>query len=456
MNYIIKFLNKFEKKEYVVKNNYSLENIKYVLHKLGNPQDKIKNVIHIAGTNGKGSVASYIARILLNHGYKVGLYTSPHIFNVNERISINDEPISNKDLNKYLEKIYNISLNLGNTKRLTYFEILTCVMFLYFNEQNNDFNVLEVGLGGKLDATNVVRKTIISVITKIDLDHTEILGNSIREITLDKSQIIKPNSFCVVSKNFNQVNKIIESVCKKNSVKLKFFGKDFNIKNVEYNFEKKFLRFDYYGNKKIKGVKLNIMYPAQVENASTAIAIAETLIELGKIKKISIKKVLTAMLLKLPSRFEIVNISSKIMKVKNSKYKNKIYKLFNKKMELIFDGTHNPSGFKNFVKLINRSPYKNIILCFTMMKEKDYKSSIKILSKIKNKINKVLVYKIGSYRCQNEKILYNEFNKYFIKNVLKFNNIKNLLNFLINFSKNNSHTVIFTGSLYAQKELFEK
>ena len=164
MNYIIKFLNKFEKKEYVVKNNYSLENIKYVLHKLGNPQDKIKNVIHIAGTNGKGSVASYIARILLNHGYKVGLYTSPHIFNVNERISINDEPISNKDLNKYLEKIYNISLNLGNTKRLTYFEILTCVMFLYFNEQNNDFNVLEVGLGGKLDATNVVRKTIISVI----------------------------------------------------------------------------------------------------------------------------------------------------------------------------------------------------------------------------------------------------------------------------------------------------
>lgn len=161
-----------------------LERIYKVLDKLGNPQDKLK-CIHVAGTNGKGSVCAIIASVLQNAGMKVGLYTSPHIFEYTERIKINGNEISKADFAKYIEDVCNDDL--------TEFEVLTAVMFKYFADNDVDVVVLETGLGGQFDATNVIKSNLCAIITHIDLDHTERLGNTKSKIAFEKAGIIKPD-----------------------------------------------------------------------------------------------------------------------------------------------------------------------------------------------------------------------------------------------------------------------
>ena len=167
-----------------------LERMLAILDLLGNPQDKL-NCIHVAGTNGKGSVCAIIASILKEAGKKVGLYTSPHIFKYTERIQISGKCISDEEFGDYVLKITELS-NKNNID-LTEFEILTAVMFKYFADNHTDVVVLETGLGGRLDATNVIKKNLCSIITHIDLDHTEKLGDTIDKIAIEKAGIIKPN-----------------------------------------------------------------------------------------------------------------------------------------------------------------------------------------------------------------------------------------------------------------------
>lgn len=161
-----------------------LERISAVLEKLGNPQDKLK-CIHVAGTNGKGSVCAIIASVLQNAGMKVGLYTSPHIFEYTERIKINGVDISKEDFAKYVEQVC--------SEDLTEFEVLTAMMFKYFADNNVDVVVLETGLGGRFDATNIIKSNLCAIITHIDLDHTERLGNTKSQIAFEKAGIIKPD-----------------------------------------------------------------------------------------------------------------------------------------------------------------------------------------------------------------------------------------------------------------------
>ena len=172
------------------KNNFyidlGLERISAVLERLGNPQDKIK-FIHVAGTNGKGSVCAILESILREAGYKTGLYTSPHIWEYTERIKICGQNISKEDFAAYVQKITNIGIHL------TEFEILTVMMFEYFKDNNVEIAVLETGLGGRLDATNVIKENLCSIITQIDLDHTDRLGKTKDEIAYEKAGIIKPN-----------------------------------------------------------------------------------------------------------------------------------------------------------------------------------------------------------------------------------------------------------------------
>lgn len=168
--------------------NLGLDRISAVLELLGNPQDKLK-CIHVAGTNGKGSVCAIIAAILAKAGIKTGLYTSPHIFEYTERIQINGFDISKEDFAKYLFEICEIADK--NNIHLTEFEILTAVMFKYFADNDVDVVVLETGLGGRFDATNVIKSNLCSIITHIDLDHTERLGNTKSKIAFEKAGIIK-------------------------------------------------------------------------------------------------------------------------------------------------------------------------------------------------------------------------------------------------------------------------
>lgn len=168
--------------------NLGLERIEKVLGLLGNPQDKLK-YFHVAGTNGKGSVCAILDAILREAGMKTGLYTSPHLFKYNERIKINGIDISDDELAELVFKICQIAED--NQIHLTEFEILTAVMFKYFEENNVDVVVLETGLGGRFDATNVIKNNLCAIITHIDLDHTERLGNTKDKIAFEKAGIIK-------------------------------------------------------------------------------------------------------------------------------------------------------------------------------------------------------------------------------------------------------------------------
>lgn len=182
--------------------NLGLERISAVLDLLGNPQDKLK-CVHVAGTNGKGSVCAIIAAVLKNAGIKIGLYTSPHIFEYTERIKINDSDISKEDFAKYIFEICEIADK--NSIHLTEFEILTAVMFKYFADNNVEVVVLETGLGGRFDATNVIKSNLCSIITHIDLDHTERLGNTKSEIAFEKAGIIKPDCPVITCEGYEEI-----------------------------------------------------------------------------------------------------------------------------------------------------------------------------------------------------------------------------------------------------------
>lgn len=166
-----------------------------IMDLLGNPQDKL-NCIHVAGTNGKGSVCAILSSILACAGQKVGLYTSPHIFKYTERIQICGKPITDDDFVKYVFEISDLADK--NNIDLTEFEVLTAVMFKYFYDNDVDVVVLETGLGGRFDATNIIKRNLCSIITHVDFDHTERLGNTIDEIASEKAGIIKPNCPCIV------------------------------------------------------------------------------------------------------------------------------------------------------------------------------------------------------------------------------------------------------------------
>ncbi len=179
-----------------------LDRTREVLSLLGNPQEKIK-CIQIAGTNGKGSVAAILSAILTAAGFKTGLYTSPHIFDYTERIKIDDIDISKDDFTKYISLA--IETAGSNEVHLTEFEILTVAMFKYFADNNVDIAILETGLGGRLDATNVVSKNMCSIITHIDLDHTERLGDTKDKIAYEKAGIIKPECPVITSEGYEAI-----------------------------------------------------------------------------------------------------------------------------------------------------------------------------------------------------------------------------------------------------------
>ena len=189
-----------------------------LLDKMGNPH-KNGGFIHIAGTNGKGSTAAMISSILTAQGYKTGLYTSPFIEVFNERIRINGENIPDADLCDITERVKNILEE--NSLKVSEFAFITAMAFLYFSEQQCDFVVLETGMGGRLDATNIIEKPLVSVITSIGLDHMQYLGEKLSEIAAEKCGIIKQN--CpVVSQSNNDVRKIIENAAKEMNSELVF------------------------------------------------------------------------------------------------------------------------------------------------------------------------------------------------------------------------------------------
>lgn len=192
-----------------------LKRMRRLLKELGNPELDLQ-VVHVAGTNGKGTTCAYIAHTLKHAGFKTGLYTSPHLETIHERIRINDDLISTEDLTALTERIAPIvaALEAETGERYYSFEILTALAFVYFKEAKVDFLVLETGVGGKIDATNIVEEPIVSVITSIGLDHTHVLGSTLEEIILQKAGIIKKGRPVVVGPLENKLIDLIGDVSK--------------------------------------------------------------------------------------------------------------------------------------------------------------------------------------------------------------------------------------------------
>jgi len=344
----------------VDKMRFGLKAISELLSRLGNPQNSYKTIL-IAGTNGKGSTAAMIASILCSAGYKVGLYTSPHLVDVRERIVINGKKIPLKEFNRTIADVKD-----KKEQPVTYFEFLTAVAFVYFQRQKVDIAVLEVGLGGRLDATNVC-KPLVSVITNISLDHMDYLGNTLDSIAHEKAGIIKQKGICITAAKQNKVLEVLKNVCLRRRAKLYCLSSDIKIKKQKdgiLNYE------GLYRN--MKNLKIPLQGDHQLSNAALALAA----IELCEKKGFSIAD--TAIYAGL----------------KNTHWEARLEVLQNQPLFLL-DGAHNPAGIIVLCRSLKKGfSYRRLILIFGALADKDYRrmlqkivplASIIILTQLKTK-----------------------------------------------------------------------
>ena len=312
-----------------------------LLEKMGNPEKKLK-FVHIAGTNGKGSTAAMTASILSKAGYRTGLYTSPYIYRFHERIQVDGVEISNEDLTEITEYVKPLADSMAQSP--TEFELVCCIAFEYFYRKKCEIVVLEVGMGGAWDATNVIEVPEVAVITNIGLDHTEYLGDTVEKIAETKSGIFKPHGHAVVYRSTPSVEAVYERVCAERDVSLRkadFDGLVLKAHTLEGQV------FDC-------GSRKNLVMPLlgdhQLHNASVVLSIADTLI--GEGWKISEQNIYDGIRdVRWPGRFDIVC----------------------RKPLFIIDGGHNPQCIEALVKNIrDYLAGKKVVALTGVLADKDY------------------------------------------------------------------------------------
>ena len=324
-----------------------LESIDRLTNLLGNPQDSLK-FIHIAGTNGKGSVCSFLQNILTDAGYVTGKYTSPNMLRVNERITVDGIEISDSNLERILKTVQEkAELVKDETGELpTQFEIWTAAAFCYFKEQKCEYVVLETGLGGARDATNIIKNPVITVITKIAKDHTEYLGETLREIAGEKAGIIKENGTTITFHQDDEIIDVLKTTAIKNNNKF-VIAEDVTL----HEFKNYYEEFDYKG---FKNLKISLLGAHQTQNASLAIECCEAL---------GIKE---------------EYIRSGLLKAKNIGRLD----IITKEPLTLFDGAHNKNGMNALSNSLKRC-FADKEICFIMgfMRDKDIDGAIEELTK---------------------------------------------------------------------------
>lgn len=365
-----------------------LSNIQGLLKDLGHPEDYL-DFIHVAGTNGKGSVCAMISSVLQKQGYKVGMYTSPHLVDFTERIQINNERISKKDLTKLVKKIS------PHITSHTFFEAVTALAFQYFKEKKVDFVVAEVGMGGRLDATNAI-KPLISVITNISLEHKEYLGDTIEKIAFEKAGIIKKGVPCVTAATGEALD-VIKDICSKRKSKLSV---------VRLN----------------KNIKTNLNGYFQLINASTCLKVIDALRNLG---------------------FDIFDssISKGLMKVVWPARMHFIYK------NVLLDCAHNPAAVGVLAKEIKKLKYNNLILLTGILKDKNIKE---MTAKLAPMADHIIITKPNINRAADPKHIA----KFIKKDCSIMPDVKVALNFARSITKKND-LLLITGSIYTVGEAME-
>ncbi len=327
--------------------DFGFSRMEAVLARLGNPERKLK-AVHVAGTKGKGSTISFLS-FILGIKYKTGLFTSPSLNNVLERISVNGVLMSPKEFVRYIERLKKIYGTVPAELRPTTFETFTIIAFMYFLNERTDISLLEVGMGGRLDATNIITSPLVSVITPISFDHQKALGNTLSEIAGEKAGIIKKNIPVVIGKQPIEAREKIVSVAKANHSQYFLYGKDFYAKNISENSSGTV--FDFYSpyfNVKLKRVKISLIGAHQAENAAVSVQTALLLNKLGV--NVSIEEIREGLEKTFwPGRFEIVN----------------------KNPFIVLDGAHNGASAEALFNALSYFRKRKTVYLFGILKDKN-------------------------------------------------------------------------------------
>lgn len=398
--------------------NPSLKAMQYFIDIYDNFDESMK-FIHIAGTNGKGSCTEIISNILIKQGYKVGKFISPHLIRYNERISINGKDISDKEMANLIEELKPKIENYNKTENvnITLFELETIMALLYFYRNNVDFVVLETGLGGLYDCTNIIKKPIVSVITSIGYDHMNILGNTLPEIAYQKAGIVKNNSNTVIFEQTSEIDEVFINECKIKNNDLHIVRKT-DISN--YCFDNKFQYFNY---KCLNDLSINLKGKVQIQNACLCIEVMKILNQCGyKVDMESIK-----------------------IGLKTVVHKGRMEEL-NRHPMIIYDGAHNEPAIRNLQDMV-KMYYNNFsrVYIISILKRKDYKKMLELLSKDSNA---TFVFTSGNdeerYTSKDE--LFEYMKKFVSKNKIYKKSLKEAIAYAMDNEDNTVNLIV--GSFY--------
>ena len=302
---------------------FGLSKTENLLQAFGRPQDQLK-LIHIAGTNGKGSVAAMAASIFSRAGYRVGLYTSPHLVDFRERFQINGRLIPPGET---LDLIREVRERTNPEEPPTFFELVTAMALIYFARKKVDLAIIEVGLGGRLDATNIIRPRV-TAITTLSLEHQEYLGNTLRQIAWEKGGIIKPGIPLVSGVTQPAAREVISRLCREKGAPLFLAGRDFQTRKIAGG------RFNYTGFGKVyQGLRNKLLGPHQIRNAGLALSLVNLWPVEGKnLSEDSIREGLLRV--NWPGRMEV----------------------WTERPRIVLDGAHNPAAMKVLAEYPGRDP----------------------------------------------------------------------------------------------------
>jgi dihydrofolate synthase / folylpolyglutamate synthase len=328
---------------------FDLHRMKEFMSLLGNPHRDYPT-IHVAGTKGKGSICALISSVLNESGFLVGLYTSPHLHEYTERININGIDISKKDFVELVEEIKPV---IGQVKNLSTFEITTALAFVHFKRKKVDLAVVEVGLGGRLDATNVITP-ILSIISTISKDHEKVLGNTLEKIAVEKAGIIKKGVPVIISQQKPRIKRVFSQIAKMRSAPIQFIQEELSYKSINQNIRGQDFSITTQTKDEYE-FHLPLLGIHQIQNAMTALAALKILISKGY--KISKEQIIVGFKnVKWPARFEVLS-------------ENPL---------LIIDCAHNTDSMRKLIGTLRAIlPDKKIILVFGASEDKDVAGMLK-------------------------------------------------------------------------------
>lgn len=397
---------------------FTTDNIKALLDIFDRPQDKLK-IIHITGTNGKGSVASFIANALIENNYSVGKFTSPYITNIREEIEVNRKEISEEDFANIASEVRSKVEELDEKKIfVSGFEILTAIAYIHFSRKKLDFAVMEVGMGGRVDATNVMEKSI-PVFCHIALDHANILGDTLEKIAREKGGIIKENSTVFSYPQNEEARQELKKISKEKSSSFNEFFLD----------EVRLISSDEFGNKfdfrNHKNVEISLIGEHQALNASLALMVLDSLKEEYKLDEEKIKLGFK----------KAVNIGRTECLSRNPL--------------VLIDGSHNLDSIEKIEKSVKKFKYKNLILGFSLLKDKDHSN---ILKKIEKIADKIVLTEIDNERFTDLDSLEREFKSFSNKEIYAIRNRQEAVKKTLALAEDDD-MILWCGSLYLIKDI---